>query len=251
MDTAGVHSQTDRSDQVVIDRIPTGLVPSSGSLNFTETTIPNALQRKHELGAGHWGVLHVFEGSLRFANLTIGLERSVKAPDLVTIHPQIPHKVIVTGPMRCRIDFFREPDVNSTTRTPGAFADDAVRRSFERCEHSGNYAETFYDIFLGSSPEVARYFHGTDFDWQRKVLRDSVHMLVTRDVAEPRMREMLERLGQAHGRGGRNIPPDLYELWLNSVCEAAKSLDPDWHSGLEKQWRVRLRPGMQIIMAAY
>ena len=251
MDTAKAQFQTRVGNQVVIDRIPAGLVPSGGSLNFTESTIPDALQRKHELGAGRWGVLHVLEGELRFADLVNDRVRSVTAPDLITIQPQVPHRVIVIGPLRCRIEFFREPDVKSKTRIPGAFADEAVRRSFERCENNGNFAETFYEIFLGSSREVARYFRGTDFDWQRKALRDSVHMMVTRDVAEPRMREMLESLGQAHGRAGRNIPPDLYELWLNSLCEAAKSLDPDWNSRLERLWRVRMRPGMQITMAAY
>lgn len=236
---------------MAIDRIPSGLIPSSGSLNFTRDTIPDALRREHELGAGHWGVLHVFEGELRFADLATGRERAVSAPDLVTIHPQAPHKVIVTGPLRCRIDFFREADTGLTTRVPGEFADEPVRRSLERCEENGNFAETFYDIFLGSSDEVASYFAATDFERQRKLLRDSVYMMATRDVAEPQMREILERLGEAHGRDGRNILPDLYELWLDGICQTASVLDPDWSGELERQWRVRLRPGMQIIMAAY
>ena len=43
-------------------RIPPGLVPAGGSLNFTNETVPEALQREHALGPGRWGVLHVFEG---------------------------------------------------------------------------------------------------------------------------------------------------------------------------------------------
>ena len=54
---------------MIMDKIPAGLVPSSGSFIFTEDTIPAALQREHTLAPGHWGVLHVFEGSIRFVDL--------------------------------------------------------------------------------------------------------------------------------------------------------------------------------------
>ena len=43
----------------------------------------------------------------------------------------------------------------------------------------------------------------------------------------------------------------LYELWLDSICETVKALDPEWTAELEAHWRVRMRAGMQIIMAAY
>ena len=136
-------------------------------------------------------------------------------------------------------------------RTPGAFADAAVRLSFERCEANGDLAEAFYNVFLAASPEIAPYFGATDFSRQRQVLRDSVHMMVTRDVSDPEMRQMLDWLGKAHGRDGRNVLPELYELWLDGICETARELDPEWDEDLERKWRVRLRAGMQVIMAAY
>ena len=233
------------------DRIPSGLAPSGSSLLFTHDTIPEALRQEHSLSPGHWGVLHVFDGHLRFINLQDGSEAAVDAPDLMTIHPEVPHRVEVDGPLRCRIDFFRELDEGVTMRTPGAFADASVRRSFERCEESGNFAGTFYDEFLGSSPVVAAYFGSTDFSTQRKALRESVHMLVTRDVSDPEMREVIDRLGRAHSRDGRDILPGLYELWLDSICQTVRILDPEWSEQLEREWRVRLRAGMQLIMAAY
>ncbi len=236
---------------MAIDRLPSGLVPSGGSLIFEETTIPDALKREHALAAGHWGVLHVLEGDIRFVDLASGEERIFSAPDLVTIQPQAPHLVIIDGLVRCRIDFFRELGADSLMRTPGSFADEAVRASFERCELNGDFAEFFYDAFLNSSAEIASHFAQTEFERQRKVLRDSVHVMVTRDVADAAMRVMLDRLGKAHGRAGRNIRPVLYELWLDSICQAVKALDPQWSKSLERMWRVRLRPGMQIIMAAY
>ncbi len=233
------------------DRLPPGLAPSSGSLNFTENTVPAALQQKHTLAPGRWGVLHVFEGSVRFVNLETGDERDVSAPELIIIHPQVPHKLHLTGPLRCRVDFFRALDDNATMRTPGSFANDEVSLSFQRCEATGNFAGLFYRVFLNSSPEIAPHFAKTDFEKQRKLLRDSVYLMVARDVADSEMRALLDHLGEAHSRARRNVPPRLYELWLDSICETAKELDPEWTAELEDHWRVRMRAGMQIVMAAY
>ena len=91
------------------DRLSDGLVPSGRSLEFTQGTLPDALQREHKLAEGRWGVLHVLEGEFLFVDLANGCEQSVVAPGSITIRPQAPHRVVLTGPLRCRIDFFREP----------------------------------------------------------------------------------------------------------------------------------------------
>ena len=233
------------------DRIPRGLFPAGASPNFTEDTIPEALQREHTLAAGRWGVLHALEGQMVFVDLETGRERMVEAPDLVVIRPGVPHKVSLDGPLTCRIDFFRDLSEEPEMRTPGEFADEAVRTSLERCEASGDFGEVFYDKFLNSSPEVPTLFSGTDFPRQKQLLRDSVHKLVSGDVSDPILCHELEHLGRIHGRRGRNIRPALYELWLDSLCETVGALDPGWTEALEQKWRARLRPGMQIIMAAY
>ena len=93
---------------MTIEGMPSGLVPSGRSLEFTSDTLPEALQKEHALADGRWGVLHVLEGSLVFVDLASGNERVVAAPDSVVIQPRLPHKVVVSGPVRCRIDFFRE-----------------------------------------------------------------------------------------------------------------------------------------------
>jgi tellurite resistance-related uncharacterized protein/hemoglobin-like flavoprotein len=235
----------------MVERLPLGLVPSGGSLIFTEETIPDALKATHQLAPGRWGVLHIFEGSLGYANLGTDEDRIVSAPDLIVIHPELPHRVWVDGAVNCRIDFFRETETASAARTPGAFADEDVFRSFDRCEATGGFAEIFYNLFLDSSPEVAPYFAATDFEQQRHVLRDSVYMMVTREVTDPAMRQMLDQLGAAHNRDEYNVLPRLYELWLDSICETGRMLDPEWDDEIERKWRVRLRPGLQIIMAAY
>ncbi len=90
------------------DRLPDGIISSHSSPVFTQDTLPDALQREHALAPGHWGVLNVLEGSLRFVNLETGKTRTISAPGAVTIHPRMRHHVAVDGPVRCRIEFFRE-----------------------------------------------------------------------------------------------------------------------------------------------
>ena len=60
------------------------------------------------LGAGHWGLLNVLEGSVTFVDMGAGSEQLVSAPGTVPIHPQAPHRLIVSGPVSVRIDFFVE-----------------------------------------------------------------------------------------------------------------------------------------------
>ena len=108
---------------------PDGLVPSGASPTFTQDTLPAALQAEHTLAPGHWAVLNVLEGRLRFVNLETGEERLISAPDLVTIHPGLPHRVALEGPLRCRIDFYREPladGVDNQGPTIGEIMDSAA-----------------------------------------------------------------------------------------------------------------------------
>ena len=137
--------------------------------------------------------------------------------------------------LRSRLSQPREPDPNASMRTPGAFADEAVRDSLERCEANGNFGEVFYNTSLNSSPDIAPHFAATDFERQWTLLRNSVYMMVPHDVAEPEMRELLERLGKAHSRNDRNVLPGIYELWLDSVCETARTLDSGWNDDIDRR----------------
>jgi len=130
-------------------------------------------------------------------------------------------------------------------------AAETVRASFERCEANGDFAEQFYEIFLGSSDEIAPLFADTDFSRQRRLLRATVYVLVTRAVDDAAARETLERIGRSHARSGLDIRPELYELWLDSVCSAVQRMDSEWTAQLEAAWREQLRPGISLITSFY
>ncbi len=126
-----------------------------------------------------------------------------------------------------------------------------IRASFDRCEAAGDFAERFYEVFLNSSPEIAPLFAKTDFKQQRKLLRASVYIMVTRDVDDPTAHDMLERIGHSHARAKLNIRPDLYALWLDSLCETVKGMDSEWTPALEQSWRDDMAPGIALITSLY
>ena len=126
-----------------------------------------------------------------------------------------------------------------------------VRTSFDRCEATGDFADKFYAIFLTKSPEIPPLFAQTAFEKQRKLLRATVYIMVTRDVDDPIARETLERIGRSHGRSELDIRSELYDLWLDSVCETVKDLDPEWTPETERFWRERMAPGIALITSQY
>ncbi len=126
-----------------------------------------------------------------------------------------------------------------------------VRASFDRCEAAGDFAEAFYEVFLNSSPEIAPLFAKTDFKKQRPLLRATVFIMVRSDVDDPTTREALERVGHSHAQSKLDIRPDLYDLWLDSVCETVKRMDPEWTPQVERAWRERMAPGIALITSLY
>ena len=127
----------------------------------------------------------------------------------------------------------------------------AVPDSFKRCEASGDFAEKFYEVFLSASPEIAPFFANTEFSKQRKLLRATVYVLVTRDVDDPKARDQLNKVGRSHSRSQLDIRPELYDVWLDSLCKTVGEMDPKWGADLENAWRERMQRGIAVIAAAY
>ena len=89
-------------------QLPDGLVPSGTVLEFTDADMPDALRREHALGPGNWGALQVLEGGLTFVDLVTNEETELSAGGAMTIHPQAPHRVATSGPVRFSITFYVE-----------------------------------------------------------------------------------------------------------------------------------------------
>lgn len=107
--------------------------------------------------------------------------------------------------------------------------------SYYRCRHDGGFLDSFYDLFLSKSPEVAGKFANTDFKIQKLMLRQSLLEMLCFDRGIAGTREEIERLGLRHEELG--ITPKMYSMWLDSLCEAIKKHDPNYTPELEQLWR--------------
>jgi hemoglobin-like flavoprotein len=107
--------------------------------------------------------------------------------------------------------------------------------SYYRCRRDERFLDTFYDAFLAKSPEVAQLFAKTDFGIQKLMLRQSLLEMLCFDRQMSGTREEIKRLGRRHKE--LRVTPEMYALWLDSLCEAIKQHDPCYTPELEQQWR--------------
>ncbi len=126
-----------------------------------------------------------------------------------------------------------------------------MQASYLRCCASAGFFDSFYATFLSKSPEVALKFSRTNLTNQKKMLRNSLFRMVADAQNEAVVSEETQRIGVSHGRGHHDIPPAMYVLWLESLCEAIKQHDPGYDEELERVWREKLGRMIERIVALY
>jgi len=124
--------------------------------------------------------------------------------------------------------------------------------SLARCLRGGQFFQRFYELFLASAEEVRVKFGTTDFRRQRRMLQTSFYMLVEyMALGWPECEAYLERIAAAHGKHGRDIPPHLYDLWLESLLRAVKECDDRCSTEVEAAWRYVMGAGILFLKARY
>lgn len=75
---------------------------------FGRDDLPKGLIANHRLAAGVWGLVEVEEGQIDFVwDDAQGGCQSVHAPGAITVPPQVPHHLELTGEFRLSITFLR------------------------------------------------------------------------------------------------------------------------------------------------
>jgi hemoglobin-like flavoprotein len=128
---------------------------------------------------------------------------------------------------------------------------DAVTASYHRCRASAGFFDTFYERFLAKSAEVAEKFRGTDFVRQKLMLRESLVSMLLFNLGTGSARAELEQLAERHSRRGVDVPPHLYDLWLDALCETVQQHDPEFKPELANEWRAAMRVGIELIVSGY
>lgn len=112
------------------------------------------------------------------------------------------------------------------------------------------FIDAFYDRFLSSSDEVAKKFASTDFKRQKlMVLLSFVHVLDLYSSGQPD--DIMKDLARRHSRQGVDIPPRLYDSWLNALVETVERYDPQYTSDIGEAWRHVMKPGIEYMKAHY
>jgi len=84
---------------------------------FTETTIPAGLLRRHATRPGVWGRIHLLEGALRYRILEPVLEEVELRPGLDgVVEPEVPHEVEPIGRVRFYVEFSRISDSETPSK---------------------------------------------------------------------------------------------------------------------------------------
>jgi hemoglobin-like flavoprotein len=117
--------------------------------------------------------------------------------------------------------------------------------SLKRCLAAPGFLDSFYERFVGSSEEVREKFRNTDMKRQVRALEDSLYVVANAVQGEENSlaREALPAIAARHGRQDLDIPPGLYDLWIECLVETVRSHDPQLTPAVEAAWRETLTFG--------
>jgi len=126
--------------------------------------------------------------------------------------------------------------------------------SYERVMHNDQrgkrFIHRFYERFIDASPLVREKFRDTDMQRQIGMLEKSLHY-VAYLFSTPEIYSYVEEIAQLHSRRERDIPPQLYDLWLEQLIETVRECDPEFDTDVELAWRLSLARGIAYMKFMY
>jgi hemoglobin-like flavoprotein len=123
--------------------------------------------------------------------------------------------------------------------------------SLTRCTSNPQFLERFYALFLASSDEVRHKFSQTDFQKQRRLLQATFYMVMLAVDGYPEGTVHLERLVDPHSQRHLDIPPHLYDVWLDCLLQAVREYDGQWTPETESLWQHMMANGTAFMKARY
>jgi hemoglobin-like flavoprotein len=123
--------------------------------------------------------------------------------------------------------------------------------SLTRCYANPRFLERFYELFLEASPEARAKFAHTDMEQQRRMLKASLVLMMLGAGGKQEGKGHLERVAGVHGRTELDIPPPLYDVWLDCLLKTVGEFDPQSNEPLLQTWRRMLAPGIAFMKSRY
>jgi len=110
-----------------------------------------------------------------------------------------------------------------------------------------SFFQDFYTLFTSRSEEISDLFARTDMSRQIAMVKASLYQMVT-FYASGVLTESMRGTARAHEH--LNIPPQLYDIWLDCLIEAVALHDPVFDEKTELAWRLALSPGITFMKLA-
>ena len=123
---------------------------------------------------------------------------------------------------------------------------DGVFASYHRCRSDAHFVDTFYELFLAKSPKIAAMFAQTDFKRQKLMLRESLLEMLSYDQGQAGSEEEIEKLAQRHR--DLQVTPEMFQMWLDSICEAVEQHDPEFTQEIGEAWRAAMQKGIDRML---
>lgn len=127
----------------------------------------------------------------------------------------------------------------------------AVRQSFRRCCQDTEFFDSFYHHLACADDEIGPMFAETDMLVQNSLLQEGISQMLGMAAGEASARERIEALGRIHDRNHRNIRPELYTVWMDSLLTAVRDSDPEYSAELATQWTSALKESLELMQAMY
>jgi len=120
-----------------------------------------------------------------------------------------------------------------------------------RTEKDGaGFFDAFYQRFLNSNTVVKEKFKHTDMETQKQALQQSLfHMcdFFVSNVAD----DHIQQISQLHSKSDMDVPPHLYDLWLECLIETVREYDPEFCLDVELAWRLVMISGITYMKFHY
>ncbi len=112
------------------------------------------------------------------------------------------------------------------------------------------FINAFYERFINADPRVREKFAHTDMSRQIAMLEKSLHYLAYL-FSTQEIYGYIENTARIHGREQHDIPPDLYDMWLEQLIATVAEFDPEFDRKVELAWRLSLARGITYMKFMY
>ncbi len=91
-------------------QLPDGATAYQRTAVFDESSLPAGLQREHTTKRGVWGRVVVEAGEVDYVVASLDHASTLRPGAAGIVTPQVPHHLVLRGPVRLFVEFLRVPD---------------------------------------------------------------------------------------------------------------------------------------------